>query len=187
MRPVSLYSSRRWNNVFFAFFFIFFFILTFNDFSYSGSTKNITIQNCPVKDSKPLTEENLRKELDLNHVICPDQVYAQIMIESGNLSSFLTKRTNNLLGMRFPYRRETAAVGIFLPSSNLIIKGTQSELKKYSKQNNYAVFTTWEDCIRDYKYWQEQSFNLTEIYLEFLGNHYAEDSLYVKKIKRIAS
>jgi hypothetical protein len=185
MCPTDIYSSRRWNNVSFFSFFIFFFILTFNDFSYDNRKDKIIIFDKSANQSKPLTKENLVEELNANHIICPEQVYAQIMIESGNLSSFLTRRTNNLLGMRYPYKRNTSAIGIFLPSQNLIVKGTKPELKKYRNQNNYAVYATWEDCIRDYKYWQEKSFKLTEIYLDFLGDYYAEDSLYVSKIRKI--
>ena len=88
--------------------------------------------------------------------------------------------------MRYPFKRTTTAIGIFLPTTNLIIKGNQSELKKYKNQNNYAVYKNWEDCILDYKYWQDKSFKLTERYLNFLGSYYAEDSLYIKKIKSIS-
>ena len=88
--------------------------------------------------------------------------------------------------MRFPYKRKTTAIGLFLPESNRIIKGTQAELKKYRNQNNYAVYSNWEECIKDYKYWQEKNFKLTERYLTFLGNCYAEDSLYVSKIRQMA-
>jgi hypothetical protein len=188
MRTTSGYTSRIWNKIFLFFFFIFFFVLTFNDFSYhKPNDVNISFhERSLVKEIQPLTKENLRKALDSNHIICPEQVFAQIMIESAHLNSYLTKRTNNLLGMRYPFKRSTSAVGIFLPESNLIIKGTQEELKKYSKQNHYAVYNNWEECIKDYKYWQEKSFKLTEIYLAFLGNVYAEDSLYVSKIKQMS-
>jgi len=139
-----------------------------------------------VKDILPLSEENLRRELDSNHIICQEQVFAQIMIESGHLNSYLAKRANNLLGMRFPFKRKTSAIGIFLPESNLVIKGTQEELKKYRTQNHYAVYANWQDCVKDYKYWQDQSFKLTERYLSFLGENYAEDPLYIAKIKQLS-
>jgi uncharacterized FlgJ-related protein len=136
--------------------------------------------------SKPLTRENLLLELELNEIICPEQVYAQILIESGNLNSFLTKKTNNLLGMRYPYKRESAAVGLFLPGQNTVVKGSKADLKKYRSVNNYAVYETWEDCIRDYKYWQQSAFKLSEVYLKFLGSYYAEDPGYVQKIKQMS-
>jgi hypothetical protein len=188
MHSTAPYSARRWNNVSFTFFFFFFFILTFNDYSYNTSpSKRIGSIRKSIEEKIPLTEENLKNQLNSNHIICPEQVYAQIMIESGHLNSYLTKKTNNLLGMRYPFKRKTSACGIFLPSSNLIIKGTQAELKKYRNQNNYAVYDSWEDCVKDYKYWQVESFKLTELYLAFLGNYYAEDSSYVDKIKKITN
>lgn len=186
MRPTDIYSTKRWNLVFSISFSFFFFFLSYNDFSYDhlDSSNNIHLVK-PSPVSKPLTKENLLLELDANHIICPEQVFAQILIESGNLNSYLTKRTNNLLGMRFPFKRNTSAVGIFLPGENLVIKGKKGDLKKYKSKNNYAVYETWEDCIKDYKHWQESSFKLSEIYLKFLGSVYAEDPLYIAKIKQM--
>lgn len=185
--PTIPHITRTWNNIFLFFFFIFLFILSFNDFSYdTPGLKTHDLCNSELSTPKELSKDNLKKVLDHNNVICPEQVYAQIMIESGNLKSFLTKKTNNLLGMRYPFKRKTSAIGIYLPDSNQIIKGTQAQLKKYSKHNHYAVYDSWEDCIIDYKFWQDKSFKLTEKYLVFLGNYYAEDTLYISKIKSIS-
>ncbi len=179
-------SSKTWNNIFAFFFFLFFFVLTFNDFSYNGPVTASNLNRTTLKNILPLTQENLRRELDSNNIICQEQVFAQIMIESAHLNSYLTKRSNNLLGMRFPFKRKTSAIGIFLPESNLIIKGTQEELKKYSSKNHYAVYENWQDCVKDYKYWQDQCFKVTERYLTFLGQNYAEDPLYIAKIKNLS-
>ena len=188
MSLTTTYRSWTWNKKVVLFFFIFLFTITFNDFSFNTiKLKSKSLHFHSRKESKPLTEENLRKELESNFIICPQQVYAQIMIESGNLNSYLTKRVNNIMGMRYPVKRATSAIGIYLPSSNRIIKGTQSQLKKYKNQNNYAVYESWEDCVKDYKYWQDKSFKLTERYLVFIGKYYAEDSLYVAKIKKMAN
>jgi hypothetical protein len=188
MLTTLTYKTRIWNKIFLLFFFIFFFILTFNDFSFnSSSTKYTNLISPAFNGNLPLTEENLHRELKKNHIICPDQVFAQIMIESGNLKSYLARRTNNLLGMRYPIKRTTAAVGIYLPYDNVIINGNQTQLKKYKNKNNYAVYATWQDCIKDYKLWQEKNFRLSDSYLLFLANYYAEDTLYAEKIKKIAS
>lgn len=187
MRPtVTVVPFKVWNKIFALFFFIFFFILTFNDFSSNGPILPSELSKTLLKNVLPLTEENLRRELDSNHVICQEQVFAQIMIESAHLNSYLAKKTNNLLGMRYPFKRKTSAVGIFLPESNIIIKGSQEELKKYRNQNHYAVYDNWQDCVKDYKFWQDQSFKLTERYLTFLGTYYAEDTLYIDKIKKLS-
>ncbi len=165
------------------------FILCFCMSDYS-SVANIESRTTPEyfhKQKFPLicTEENLKNEIQQNRIICPDEVYAQIIIESGHFNSFLFKRANNLLGMRFPCQRTTTAIGIYLPDEDTIIKGTQAELKKYAKKNNFAVYETWADCVADYKLWQDQCFRLTEKYLTFLGSYYAEDANYVAKIRKI--
>lgn len=188
LRPTVLYNTRTWNNTFAAFFLLFFLIFSFDDFSFSGDlgeNQNRSRQYI-LESSKPLSKEALKEELGSQHVICAEQVYAQILIESAHLESYLTKRTNNLLGMRFPFRRQTTAIGIFLPESNMIIKGSQEELKKYRNQNHYAVFASWQECIRDYKMWQDECFKLTDRYLTFLGTYYAEDTKYVEKIKKLS-
>lgn len=160
--------------------FIFSVLFTFDDFS-----KNTIESGMPVLHEQilPLNEENLADELNAAGVLCPETVYAQIMLESGHLNSFLLKRTNNMLGMRYPAKRPTTACGIYLPGKDTILTGTQQELKKYAAQNNYAVYETWQDAVADYKLWQEHSFKISDKYLEFLGKVYAEDNAYVQKIR----
>lgn len=188
LRPTVTYESRTWNNIFLSFFFIFFFILSFDDFSFNGNAVPAkAIYSIMQQEGAPLTPENLKKELERNNILCKEEVFAQIMIESGYLKSYLTRHTNNLLGMRFPFRRTTSAIGLYLPATDQVINGSQNDLKKFRTQNHYAVYATWQDCIRDYKHWQDESFKLKERYLTFLGTYYAEDSLYVQKIKKLAS
>lgn len=134
-----------------------------------------------------LTLENVEKEVRKNNILCAEQVCAQIKLESGNLKSWLLKRTNNMLGMRFPYRRSTTAVGIFLPSKDTIVYGTQKELLVYRKELSYAVYKNWTDAIKDYKLWQDQTFNLKKRYMDFLKQNYAEDTLYISKLNYITS
>jgi hypothetical protein len=187
MRPTQIvHRSGIWNNTFAFFFFVFFFILTFNDYSYNNSGGLTNVDSNIFRQNRPLTEATLRSELDSNNILCPEQVFAQIMIESAHLNSYLAKRTNNLLGMRFPFKRKTTAIGIYLPETNQIIKGSQAELMKYHNKNHYAVYANWQDCVKDYKHWQDQSFKLTERYLLFLGTYYAEDTKYVEKIKKLS-
>jgi hypothetical protein len=186
-------NSRNWTVITFGFFFALFIILSFNDFSsnskiiFSSSFSNNNANKINHAGPRPLTKENLKLVLEENKIVCPDQVYAQIMVESGNLESFLARKTNNLLGMRYPAKRATSAVGIYLPTVKMVFKGTQKELRKFTRYNNYAVYENWEDCIQDYKLWQQKCFNLTELYLSFLGDYYAEDSMYVSKIKSFSS
>ena len=113
-------------------------------------------------------------------------VLAQIMLESGNLKSYLATKTNNLVGMRFPFRRTTKAIGLFLPEKGTIILGDSKSLLRYSDENNYAVYDSWQDCLADYKCWQEECFRLSDRYLRFLGEYYAEDDAYVEKLKSMS-
>ena len=156
------------------------------DFSNVNSKAISSQQRKMMSELRPvLSAQSLRREIETMQIVCPEEVYAQMMLESGNLSSFLTRRTNNMLGMRFPFRRNTAACGIFLPEKDTIIYGNAAELKKYAKQNNYAVYANWQDAVKDYKYWQDEYFRVGERYLQFLGNFYAEDTGYEAKIRTV--
>ncbi len=167
--------------------FAFSMLFTFNDYSKAGKNTNINLIASLVVAPAPLTVENLKAEILSHHIICPEEVFAQMKLESGNLQLYLLKRTNNMLGMRYPAKRATAACGIYLPARDTIIYGTQAELKKYAAQNNYSVYATWQDAVADYKLWQDSNFKMTERYLEFLGKVYAEDTLYVSKIRKMTA
>jgi hypothetical protein len=163
-----------------AWLFLFLAVFTFDDYSHP-STSPISYK----KSLPPLTSENLCTELHNTKVLCPDEVFAQMMLESGNLKSYLVRHTNNMLGMRYPVRRMTTASGIFLPERDTIIKGNVAALKKYAGLNNYAVYDTWQDAVKDYKLWQDAHFSLNERYLTFLSGIYAEDAAYAQKIKSV--
>ncbi len=137
-------------------------------------------------DIRQLTIDDVRKEIELQQILCADEVLAQVRLESANLKSYLFLKTNNMFGMRYPAKRPTAAVGIYLPGKDTTIIGDQSTLKRYAAQNNYAVYNHWRDAVADYKLWQQHNFKVQERYTEFLGRVYAEDSLYVTKIRRMS-
>lgn len=137
-------------------------------------------------DISELSLDDVKKEIELQHILCADEVIAQARLESANLKSYLFLKTNNMFGMRYPAKRPTAAAGIYLPARDTVLYGTQAELRRYSAQNNYAVYDHWRDAIADYKLWQQHNFKVQERYTEFLGRVYAEDSLYVTKIRRMS-
>jgi hypothetical protein len=177
-----------WRNLAALSLFGFYMMFSMDDFSKENSRKmEIIYRNQASIVPCQLNQENLEKEIEKNEMICPKEVKAQIMLESGNLNSFLLKRTNNMLGMRYPYGRETKAVGLYIPARDTIIYGNRDELKKYRNANQYAVFNTWQDAVEDYKLWQVANFRLAEKYLSFLGNVYAEDTAYVAKIRQVAA
>jgi hypothetical protein len=164
---------------------VFGFLMLFSMEDFSMENKSVKPMRLPDAEM-PLTAENLRQELIDQEVLCPDQVLAQIKLESGNLSSFLLKRTNNMLGMRYPGVRKTTACGVYIPSMDTVIVGNREDVRKYLKMNNYAVYKSWKDAVADYKLWQQSNFDVTENYLAFLGKVYAEDANYIKKIKQVA-
>ena len=90
---VPHYRAKTWNYLFMGFFFVFFFIFPFNDFSsvngFGNQYKN-RVWGC---DQLPLNPDNLKQEILDHNILCPDEVFAQIMLESGNLHSFLLQRT----------------------------------------------------------------------------------------------
>lgn len=53
---------------------------------------------------------------------------------------------------------------------------------------NYAKYETVEDCITDYKAWQIQNaLHITDAdsYFALLKQQYAEDPMYVEKLKKL--
>lgn len=177
----------KWKNYIVVSVFVFYMLFSFDDFSMENKEIEFGLRLQLGSEETPLTIENLETELKMQNIICSREVLAQIKIESGNLKSFLLKRTNNMLGMRYPFNRKTTACGIYIPSKDTIIYGVRKELKEYNKINNYAVYNSWKDAVADYKLWQDACFKVSERYLAFLGNVYAEDSLYTKKIKEVAA
>ncbi|MFM2208064.1 MAG: Mannosyl-glycoprotein endo-beta-N-acetylglucosaminidase [Bacteroidota bacterium] len=187
--PRTLSSKRSKYLLFGGFLLMFCFLFTVNDYSSvdleSGLYHDMLRTN-HGKNYLTLNQHNVRKEIEKCGLLCPDLVFAQIMLESGNLNSLLAKKANNLIGMRYPYRRTTKAIGIFLPGKEMIVLGDRRSLLKYSGENNYAVYSNWQDCLSDYKHWQDECFKLQDRYLNFLGEYYAEDDAYIQKIKSIS-
>jgi len=159
-----------------------FILKPYEDYCFSENSSQLNAK-ANSNEQIPLNAENLKFEIKRQQIFCADEVYAQMQLESGRLGSFLTKRANNLLGMRFPFKRSTTAIGIFLPAENRIVMGTQDELLKYRNENHYAVYANWQECVTDYKLWQQECFKLSDRYLSFLGTYYAEDEKYIEKIK----
>jgi flagellum-specific peptidoglycan hydrolase FlgJ len=93
-------------------------------------------------------------------------VKAQIILESGNLTSIRAIRDNNIVGMKVAKQRPTTAIN----------------------EKGHAIYSSIEDCLIDYALWQSQNAfkcRTEEQYLKLLGRIYAEDTKYVEKLKRI--
>lgn len=100
-------------------------------------------------------------ELRLDH---PYIVYSQAIIESGNFTSNIWKENNNMFGMKMPERRATLAIGI---------------------NKGHSVYRNWKECIIDYALFQSSYLRglSEEEYFVKIGNSYAEDGSYEKKIR----
>lgn len=120
-----------------------------------------------IKD-KQCTKENVYMAIKKSGILHPDVVFAQIMLESANLKSKLTKTNNNFLGMRFPNKRQTTAIGEF---------------------HGYAKYFGWEDCVQDYLLYQNYVLRNKKMnrnqYLTFIGKKYSECGTYKKRILRL--
>jgi hypothetical protein len=95
-----------------------------------------------------------------------DVVFAQIMLESGDLNSRLFKRNNNMLGMKQPSKRETTSLG---------------------KTNGYATYGDWYSCLEDYVLYQKSILSKKHLtkkqYIAYISKHYAKDPEYKHKIE----
>jgi Mannosyl-glycoprotein endo-beta-N-acetylglucosaminidase len=132
-------------------------------FFIQGTTDQTTI----IKNSE-CTPENVYlaiKQLGIKH---PDIVFAQILLESNNLSSKLVFSNNNLMGMRLPKKRETTAL--------------QSKC-------GYAFYADWYSCVVDYLLYQINITRNRELtrsqYLNLIGKCYSETSDYKSRVKRV--
>lgn len=121
-----------------------------------------------IEKSKLCTKENVYMSIKKSGIEYADIVFAQIILESANLKSKLTKTNNNFVGMRMPRKRETTAAG---------------------ELHGYAQYLGWEDCIQDYALYQNYAFRKKKMtrnqYLAYIGKNYSECGTYKKRIMRV--
>lgn len=94
----------------------------------------------------PPNETNVKKVIELLDIQFPDIVLRQAICESGGFKSKLTKRGNNIFGMRLARKRKTTAIG---------------------KCGGYAQYAHWVESVIDYKLWQGDK-PITENYVTYL-------------------
>jgi hypothetical protein len=123
--------------------------------------------NVYIIQSKQFSEEvfiNLLKDCNIKY---PHIVLAQAKVESGNFTSKVFRQNNNMFGMRKARQRITTAE---------------------SEKNTYAYYRDWIDAVYDYAMYQSvvmRSVENEDQYFTKLGERYAEDSLYVPKLRNI--
>lgn len=112
---------------------------------------------------KPCTFRNVYFHLKSIGVRNIRVVFAQAMLESDELNSYLAVTNNNLFGMKRPTRRETKAIGT---------------------NKGYAVFPHWTSSLEDYKIYQDSRFkrDLTDVQYILRLEKYASDPDYSRKL-----
>lgn len=109
-------------------------------------------------------EDSVRVYINELNIAHPDIVLRQARIESGNFTSTIFKENHNMFGMRVATQRPHLSIG---------------------ENKGYAVYESWKHSIIDYALLQSWSYKKLnrEEYLGRLGNTYAEDPLYIQKVK----
>lgn len=121
--------------------------------------------DCVVKLEQPeffLAEEPnsdvLIEALEYYDVQYPEIVYAQAILETGYFRSKVCKKYNNLFGLYD------------------------------SKNNDYYKFNHWSESVLGYLNYIQFKYHPPDDYYTFLQDiGYAEDSLYINKLKRLVS
>lgn len=104
------------------------------------------------------------QEMNFNY---PYIVYAQAILETSNFQSRIFKENHNIFGMKQAVIRITKA------------KGTQYE---------HAFYKNWIESLDDYALYSATYLSPLKTegdYFNYLSQNYAEDSLYVSKLKQI--
>jgi len=89
-------------------------------------------------------------------------VRQQIVLETGDFTSYLCREQNNLFGMRHPRVRETTSLG---------------------EQNYHAYYRHYIDSIKDYALWQQSQYKEGDYYSFLTAIGYAEHPKYVSLLK----
>lgn len=166
------FSYRSFNRFTGALLFVFILCFCENDYSSVNHDREAIAAKSYLNHKRNVlcNAETLKAEIKENGIICPEEVYAQIVIESGHMSSFLFKRANNLLGMRYPFRRPTTAIGIYLPEEDAIIRGTKEELKNTLKRINMLFLILGRIVLMIISYGRKDVLSLLTVTSAFLNN-----------------
>lgn len=102
-------------------------------------------------------QEGLMKALEYYEIKHPHIVYAQAVLETGNFTSNLCLKNNNLFGLYD------------------------------SKNKKYYSYNYWWESIEAYKKLIQRKYNNSKYYYMFLEDiKYARDKDYINKVKKIA-
>lgn len=105
---------------------------------------------------KPLKStdiDGIYKYLTRIKIVHPTLFRRLVIIESGHGRSRFAKQFNNVIGMKFPERRKTTAIG--------------------KTKSGYAIYNSVEDCLEDLKIW-------SDMYLR--GKGLIESKNYIQRV-----
>ena len=111
------------------------------------------------------TEEKLADLLKKLKIQYPEVVLAQARLETGGYKSRIFRENHNLFGMKEAVRRINTAQGT---------------------QYNHAYYEHWRESVYDYAFYQCRYMGQVrsrEEYFNLLSQSYAEDPMYVTKLK----
>jgi flagellum-specific peptidoglycan hydrolase FlgJ len=120
-----------------------------------------------IHEDNLFDKDKFAKTIKNTKIKFPHIVYAQSILETGNWNSTIFMENNNLFGMRNSGNRST--------TSNGNLKG-------------YACYDSWKESLYDYAFYQAsylRHIKTEEEYFNYLNTSYANDTLYVDKIKSI--
>ena len=121
------------------------------------------------QNSDIITKDSLYSLLDESEIWYPDVTFAQIVQESSMGKLVPDGNSNNLIGMKFPTRRETTAYG--------------------KTESGYAKYKNWQLCVLDKILWDYTMFGYKkpsrDVYIDKIQCIYAEDPNYLSRLEGI--
>jgi uncharacterized FlgJ-related protein len=120
-----------------------------------------------IEKVDPFKVNKLKEYLNELNIKFPDIVYAQARLETSGFKSRIFRENNNLFGMKAATRRSSTNKG---------------------EQHGHAYYDSWRESVLDFALWQCRylnNINTREQYFEYLRANYAEDPLYVSKLKKM--
>jgi hypothetical protein len=116
---------------------------------------------------QPFSEELLRQEIKKLNLPFEEIIVAQSKLETGNYTSSIFKNSHNLFGQKQAMVRVNCQNGV---------------------NNNHATYNNWILSLYDYAFWYStyaSKIKNENEYLEYLGQVYAEDTNYIKRINKL--
>ena len=120
-----------------------------------------------MREDNEFSRDKLREYILQLNIKYPHIVLAQAELESGTFTSPIFKENNNVFGMKCAKLRPTTNTG---------------------EHRGHACYNTWKESVVDYALYSSRYLNHIQSeaeYLDYLGQSYAEDKEYVKKLNKI--